>query len=62
MVANPLQLGIPHRQDMEYARSLVALTLNATQALEKALWTHSGYCEAPSVQVSRLTSPPSFES
>lgn len=38
------------RSDMEYARSLVGLNLNETEALRTGVWSPSGFCESPSVE------------
>ena len=47
---HPIQLGIPYRSDMEYARNLVGLQLNQTAALHSGLWDINGFCESPSVE------------
>lgn len=59
-----LQPGILFRKDMEYARTLVGVISNPASAISRGLWSESGFCESPSVQVTsphirsaRLSSP-----
>jgi mannosidase alpha-like ER degradation enhancer 1 len=46
-----LQPGVQYRKDMEYARGLVGVVLDDTEALRTGIWSPSGFCESPNVEV-----------
>lgn len=47
----PLALGIQHRVDADYARTLAGLELNSTAAIERGIWSPYGRCEVHASEV-----------